>query len=589
MESTAATPTSDLIPSFEILEQMERILASKSFRSSPRLQRFLRLAVERTLAGDTDQLKEYSVGRDVFDRGADYDPRMDSIVRVEARRLRRKLREFYRAAVGPGASESVIIHFPRGSYVAHFTRAQHEPGEPAPETTTTPPDPCTVAVLPFSNLSTEAGQQYFCDGITEDIINALTPIAQLQVIGRTSMFALEPAMQDPREIGARLGAGTIVEGSVRKAGELLRVSAKIIDSATRQTIWSQVFDRRTQELFAIEDEIAHSIAGVLRITLQPEQPSEIPRPAPSTEAHELYLKGRQAWNQMSRAGYLSAIEFFSRAMSLYPDYAPPYAGFAYSHMWLSMWGGIRPSDAFAKCKEASLEALRIDPALAAGYASLGASEFYFERHYAEGIALLKKAVELQPGYAFAHELYGRLLMTVGRFDEALVCLTHAVHLDPLSFRVNRTLGTAYSLAGRTSEAEHWGKTAMALRPGVAESHYLMARVYLQQGNFEKALIEAQKSDSADTNAVVSSIIGVVLARMGDTAGARAVLDRLAKMSTSGYVDPLASAYIETALGDQKAALEHVRQSREDRSPFATHVNIDPLFSDLHADPDFRVE
>ncbi len=589
MHPTAATHTPEFISPGEIHEHLERILSSKVFKNSARLQRFLRLAVERTLAGETNQLKEYAVGRDVFDRGADYDPRMDSIVRVEARRLRRKLREYYRVSETP---QPLTIQFPRGSYMAQFSRGWHapelSPKSPEPQPIAGP-NPCTVAVLPFSNLTTEPQQLYFCDGIAEDIINALTRIAQLQVIGRTSMSSLEPGLQDVREIGARLGAGTIVEGSVRKAGETLRVSAKIIDSQSRRTKWSQVFDRHTRDLFAIEDEIAHSIATVFRSTLPAGQPREGLRPPPLTEAHELYLRGRQAWNQMSRAGYLSAIDLFTRAMALCPDYAPPFAGFAYSHLWLSMWGGIRPAEAFPKCKAASLEALRIDPNLAAGYASLGASEFYFERHYSQGIALLKKAIELQPTYAFAHEMYGRLLMFVGRFEEALASLSHAVHLDPLSFRVNRTLGAAYSLAGRPKEAEYWAKTAIALRPGVPESHYLMARIYLQQEDLAKALAEARRADSPDTNAVVWSIVGIVLARMGDVGAARAVLHRLAKRSSSGYVDPLASAYIESALGNQKAALEHVRQSRSDRSPFATHVDFDPLFSALHADTDFRAE
>src|SRR5580658_8699258 len=240
----ALPPSFGDIPTAEIHGQLDRILASKGFRSSVRLQRFLRLAVERTLAGETHQLKEYAVGRDVFDRGPDYDPRVDSIVRVEARRLRNKLREYYRAG---GAAEPVVIDFPHGSYAPRFIRVSEPPAQrsdPRPEhvpansekssaspggvasSSNPPPDPCTIAVLPFSNLSPEPEQQYFCDGMTEDIINALTAIAELQVIGRTSMFALEPGARDLREIGARLGAGTIVEGSVRKAGEMLRVSAK---------------------------------------------------------------------------------------------------------------------------------------------------------------------------------------------------------------------------------------------------------------------------------------------------------------------------------------------------------------------------
>jgi len=599
---SSSPPAFDAIPTTEIHHQLERILRSKGFRSSVRLQRFLRLAVERTLAGETDQLNEYAVGRDVFDRGVDYDPRVDSIVRVEARRLRNKLREYYRTA---GAADPVVIEFPRGSYVPKFTQgsparpsaqplnqADSESEKPsetlvAAQSANAPLDPCTIAVLPFSNLSPEPEQQYFCDGMTEDIINALTAVAELQVIGRTSMFALEADMLDLREIGVRLGAGTIVEGSVRKAGELLRVSARIVDSETRQTKWSQVFDRRTQDVFVIEDEIAHSIAGVLRITLQPVKPRSPSRKAPSTEAYALYLKGRQAWNRMNRAGFLAAIDLFNRAISLYPDYAAPYAGLAYAYMWMSMWGGIHTVEAFAKCKDAARQALRLDPGMASAYASLGATLFFFENNHPEGLALLKKAIDLEPSYSFAHQLYGTCLMITGRFEEAIAPLERAVHLDPISFRTNRALGTGYSFHGRLKDAEHWMNVAIALRPDSVESHFLLARVYLQQGQLDKALVEARECHRENTGAVVFGILGVVLARMGDTSGATAVLKRLEEMSSTGYVDPLALAYVHTALGNYSAAMELVRKAREEASPFAEYVNVDPLFEALRSSPEFR--
>jgi serine/threonine-protein kinase len=600
----ASTPPFGAIPISEIQDQLERILGSTGFRSSLRLQRFLRLAVERTLAGETDQLKEYAVGRDAFDRGADYDPRLDSIVRVEARRLRKKLREYYRTA---GAAEPVMIEFPHGSYVPKFTRTSSPGGQPAPPSrpapsgpgkgpespavvpsfSDTPPDPCTIAVLPFSNLSPEPEQQYFCDGMTEDIINALTAIAELQVIGRTSTFALEPGVRDLREIGARLGAGTIVEGSVRKAGEMLRVSAKIIDSETRQTKWSQVFDRQTQDVFAIEDEIAHSIAGVLRISLQPVEPRDPSRKAPSTEAYALYLKGRQAWNQMTRPGFLAAIDLFNRAILLYPDYAPPYSGLAYAYMWLSMWGMIHPAEAFRKSKEAAQQALLLDPGWAAAYATLGTSVFFYEGDHQQGLTLLKRAIELQPSYAVAHQIYGIFLTILGRFEEALAPLKRAVHLDPLSLRTNRTLGLTYYLMGRLQDAEHWIEAAIAVRPDAAESHYLLARVYLQQGELDRALSAARECDRGDaTGAIPLSILGVVLARRGDAAGALGILRRLEEMSSAGYVDPMTIASIETALGNYSAALAHVRTAQEQRSPQAAFVDIDPLFEALRSSPEF---
>jgi TolB-like protein/Flp pilus assembly protein TadD len=447
-------------------------------------------------------------------------------------------------------------------------------------------------VLPFSNLSPEPEQQYFCDGMTEDIINALTAVSELQVIGRTSMFALEPGTRDLREIGVRLGAGTIVEGSVRKVGEMLRVSAKIVDSETRQTKWSQVFDRRTQDVFVIEDEIAHSIAGVLRIARQPIEPLERPRNAPSTEAYALYLKGRQAWNQMTREGFMSAIDLFNRAIALYPDYAPPYSGLAYAYMWLSLWGMIHPAEAFPKSKEAAQQALRLDPGWAAAYATLGTSVFFYEKDHQQGLALLKKAIELQPSYAVAHQIYGVFLMILGSSEEALVPLTRAVQLDPLSLRNNRTLGMAYYFMGRLKDAEHWVKASIALRPDAAESHYLLARVYLRQGHLDKALSEARECDrgnTADTSAIPLSILGVVLARRGDIAGALRILERLERLLSTEYVDPMTLASIETALGNYSAAIAHVRTAQEQRSPQAAFVNIDPLFDALRSTPEFPAE
>lgn len=579
--SPSTSPAAEIEPA-EIHAQLERIIESKGFRNSARLQRFLRVAVERTLADQTDQLKEYAVGRDVFDRSADYDPRMDSIVRVEARRMRSKLRDYYAASTDPAA---IVIHFPRGSYVPKFARRSQQLEQAAlDKTAPAPPDPRTVAVLPFSNLSTDLEQQYFCDGITEDIINALISIPELQVIGRNSIFALEPGLLDPHEIGVRLGAGTIVEGSVRNAGEMLRVSAKIIDSATRQTKWSQVYDRQARELFAIEDEIAHSIAGVLRIAVRADQPLDILRGAPNADAHALYLKGRQAWNQMTRTGFLSAIDLFTRANSLYPEYAPPYAGMAFAYMWLALWGLIRPADAFPKCKQSALEALRLDPELASAYTSLAPCVFFFERNHAEGLALIEKGIRLQPSYAIAHQILGFFLLVLGRFEQAIPPLERAVHLDPLSIRTNRTLGVAYYLLDRLVDAEHWVKAAIAVRPEDPESHYLAARIFLRQGRLDLALKSARKCDPANTDVESSpyafSMLGVVLARSGDAAGAAVILERLRQMSLTQWVDPLAAAYVEAALGNFQTAIELIRQSKEEGSPFAEFSGIDPLFREL---------
>ncbi len=578
----------------EVEAQLGRILASVVFRGSARLQRFLQVAVERTLAGEGDRLKEYAVGRDVFDRGADYDPRVDSIVRVEAQRLRRKLREYYQ---DDGRMDPVVISLPPGGYAPAFAR----PAQPGPVLARTegaraegerfaasaPPDSNTVAVLPFSNLSQEPEQQYFCDGITEDIINALTSIPELQVIGRTSMFALRRTAPDPREIGARLGAGTIIEGTVRKAGDVLRVSAKIIDAETRQARWSQVFDRKTTEVFRIEDEIARSIANTLRVTVGSGQPADTRHQAPAAEAHTLYLRGRQAWNQLTRDGFLSAIELFSRAIALYPDYAPPYAGLADAYVWLSIWGMIRPKEALPKSQRLAQDAIRLNPELASASVSLGATACFLDREWDQGLALFRKALSLQPSYSVGLQLHGICLMELRRFEEAMTYLERAVVLDPLSVRANRSLGALHYVQGRDQEARHWFESAAALHPEAPESHYLLARMHLQQRRYKEALEAARKCDTTPPSAFPLSVLGVSLARNGDHAGAERILRRLAEMSLSAYVDPLPSAFVQVALGNREAALDEFEKSIDEHSPFAALANVDPLLDELRSEARFR--
>ena len=584
--SEDADPESREISPGEVQEQLQRIESSAGFRSSARLQRFLRIAVERTLAGQTDQLKEYAVGRDVFQRGERYDPRTDSIVRVEARRLRSKLQQYYQTE---GASDPVVIRFPSGGYVPEFARAG-QMGEGAARADAAAPtekawNVRTVAVLPFSNLSPEAEQQFFCDGITEDIINALTAVPDLQVIGRASMFTVE--RKDPREIGARLGAGTIIDGSVRKSGELLRISVKIIDAETRQAVWSHIYDRRPPDVFVIEDEIAHSIADTLRVPFDQAESQLAGYKAPTAEAHVLYLRGRQAWNRMTQEGFLSAIEIFRQANSLYPEYSQPYAGLADAFAWLAVWGLIRPDEGLSKAHDAAQEALRLDPKSAHALVSLGLATCFGEWKWEEGVALVKEGLTLQPSYAEGHHICGIIQSCLGRLEDARQSLERAVYLDPLSVRTNRVLGLTLYLAGRGREAQQWFEAAIALQPESLESYYLLARSYLQQGKYAQALEAARKCDTVPASAVPLSILGVSLAFNGDRAGAVRILERLKEMAASEYVDPYASAVVHASLGNREEALGCLKRSIEKHAPLAAFINVDPLYEGIRGDAKFR--
>src|SRR5579862_8337989 len=295
----------------QVRAELEKICASRLFIRSDRLRRFLRFTVENALNGELDQLNEQVIGRDVFDRKKGYDPQIDSIVRVEARRLRSKLADYYRA---PGASDPVQITLEKGGYVPAFRYVT--PSAPPRKSAL---DVKTVAVLPFVNLSPDPDQDFFCDGITEEILNALTTISELNVVARTSVFFFKGASGDVREIGERLGAGTVIEGSVRKSDGRLRISAKAIDASTGLTQWSETFERDLTDVFAIQDEIARATASSLRVSLA--APDLATAPARDFEGYMLYLRGRYYWNQMSQEGVKSALNEFTRAVQLFPNYA----------------------------------------------------------------------------------------------------------------------------------------------------------------------------------------------------------------------------------------------------------------------------
>ena len=307
------------LPPSEVLAQVERIVNSPTFVNSERLCRFLRVTVERTLARETGRLKEYSIGRDVFDRDENYDPRIDSIVRVEARRLRTKLKAYYEKA---GEGDPIRIVFERGSYVPTFRRRE-EPGaaalvelpRAAPEL-----DARAVAVMPFANLSPEADQEYFCDGITDEIINTLAGIPDLKVIARTSMFHFRERTGDVREIGRKLGVGTIIEGTVRRSGNYLRISASVVDAATGHRLRTASFDRQIEHVFTIPDEIARDIAATLQVTLdRPVRGSQMLSAHDDLEAYTMLLRGRHLLNKLTPAGYQAAIEVVGRAIAQFPD------------------------------------------------------------------------------------------------------------------------------------------------------------------------------------------------------------------------------------------------------------------------------
>ena len=571
----------------EVRAQLNRILQSRSFRSSERLQRFLKFAVECALEGSTDRLKESVLGRTVFDRGSEYDPRTDSIVRVESQRLRRKLREYYEVE---GRADPVSIVFQPGSYVptfANLTFAEEPTREERGEWPQTRlPNPQTVGVLPLSNQSADPEQEYFCDGITDDIIYALSCIPGLNVIGHTSVFALKGAAQDARQIGARLGAGTVVDGSVRKSGSRLKIFAEMLDTASGEVRWAGTYDRTLAGIFSVEEEIAQAVARGVRMTLAKPVSGKLIRGAPSMDAYLLYLQGRYAWNRMSEQGYQTATEIFERAISLFPSYASPYAGLADAYSYLALWGYARPRDVFSKAQQAALQALNLDPLLPHAHSSLAATTAFYEWKWKEGAGLARKAIELEPSYAFGQQIYGCCLLTLGEMNEARTCFERAIALDPLSARVHRMLGWALYLQRRPAEAEKWLEAALVLDSDQLQTRYLLAHVYLSQGRFAPALEQARQCQAEPADPLCLSVLGACLARMNHRDEALAIVAKLFRLAEASYIDPHAIAQVQIALGDTGPAIESVGRILDERAPFAVFLKLDPLFDPLRSDPRF---
>jgi serine/threonine-protein kinase len=323
-EETSAKTATDAVPETAVCEQLARIVDSPKFASSARLCRFLTHIVNRTISGDLASLKEFSIAMEVFDRTSDYDPNVDSIVRVEARRLRTKLKDYYE---GPGRNDLVLIGLRPGGYVPIFRWLDSLPGSQGQGSGVAAHARTSVAVLPFVNMSPEPGQDYFCDGITEEIINSLTHVAGLKVIARSSVFQFKGTSFDIREVGRRLDANVVIEGSVRKAGEQLRITAQAIEAESGHHLWSEVFRRELKDIFVIQEEIAQSVAGLLRVDL-PKVRARVRSSANDIEPYTRYLRARFLIHQQSPETLRAAQEQLEQLTRQFPDYALGYSGMA---------------------------------------------------------------------------------------------------------------------------------------------------------------------------------------------------------------------------------------------------------------------
>jgi TolB-like protein/Tfp pilus assembly protein PilF len=474
-----------------IRAEFDKILASPGFASSERLARFLRYAVDETLEGRSDALKETNVGIDVFGRKPGYDPRIDGVVRTEAIKLRARLKEYYETE---GQRDPIRIDLPKGGYVPAFSEPEIERG-PIPQRTisgrwivlaialvaltitavaavwlfsrprtTGFPGP-SIAVLPFVDLSEEKNQQYFCDGMTEQIIDALSHVPGFQVVARSSMFALKGQQQDIREVGRRFNVRTVLEGSVRRSGNMVRVTAQLNNVADGFHLWSQTYDREMKDIFTLQDEISRAIVDTLQLKLNTPLAKT---PQADLEAYNLYLQGRYSYFKWTHDDVRRSIDLFDQAVAKAPGYAPAHAGIADAYTWLGFFHG-RPRESMPRARVAAEKALALDERLDEAHVALGEVKALYDFDWSAAGREFERALQINPGCAnarFSHAI--TYLAPLGRTKEAIQEMKQTRDLDPLNVVFSTYLGTLYYLDHQFDAAAAELSHALEINPKFLE-------------------------------------------------------------------------------------------------------------------------
>lgn len=451
-------------------------------------------------------------------------------------------------------------------------------------------DARSIAVLPFVDMSPARDQAYFSDGITEELLNTLARVAGLKVAARTSSFSFKGRNVPVDEIGKRLGVAHVLEGSVQRDGDRLRITAQLVNAQTGYHVWSARYDREAGDIFALEDEISRAITQALEVQLAGLEP--IARSAPSSiEVHDLYLLGLYQLNQRSEASLRKAVEHFEEATARDPRYARAYAGLAMAYHLLPWYSGsIAPKESASRAQTAAQKALTFDPDLAEAHAALGVLRAVYFWDWAGAEQEFKRAIVLNPNLATAHHWYAEHLARHHRFEEALRQNRRAMELDPLSLAVNQSEAFTLYQARRYDAAIARFRRTLELNPDFFLPHVHLGFIYALQGDPKRAVAESRLAvATAGEFGVAQAGLAYALARAGETVEARRILQRLERDAATGDgVVRLADiARVHVALGDFDAAISRLQQSLQVQDWGLVFVRADPTFDPLRADPRFK--
>ena len=448
----------------------------------------------------------------------------------------------------------------------------------------------SIAVLPFENLSGNPENAYFTDGIQEEILMRLAKIADLKVVSRTSTVRYKRSPGSLREIATQLGVTNVLEGSVQHTADRVHVNVQLIKAASDTHLWAEAYDRKLTDIFAVESEIAKTIADTLQAKLTGSEKHAIAaRPTENTEAHQLYLKGRFFWNKRTGNDLKKSIDYFNQAIAADPKYALAYAGVAEAYAVLPTYAGGTPQECYPKAEAAAKRALALDETVAEAHNALGEVFLFYDFDFARSIREFQRAIELKPNYASAHQWYGNdLLVPLGRFDEAIAEVKRALELDPLSLIINEDLGNTYYSARRYDEAIEQLTKTLELDSSFYYAHWSLGVAFEAKGTLDAAIEEYQKARALNDDPFVLALLGHAYASSGNEAEALKILDQLKELSKQRYVTAYNFAIVYLGLGDKEEALRWLQKSYQDRAGYdIATIKVDPFLDPLRGDPRFE--
>ena len=612
-----------------VREHLKEVIANPAFAGSRRAQDFLQLIVEHALAGRYDNLRERMIGAEMFGRPVDYDTANDAVVRVKATEVRKKLAQYY---LGLETKPAVRIEIPAGSYVPKFhwktVEALTEGISATPPATADSPaakeialgqgrffrDRWTVlaavlvllavlayfsfrafsnrsgaageihsiAILPLENLSGDPKQEYFADGMTDELITDLGQVSALRVISRTSAMTYKGTKKTLPEIANELGVDAVVEGSVVREANQVRVTAQLIDARTDRHIWAQSYVRDLTSVLALQGEVAQAIADQVRIQLTPQEQARLTRVrSMNTEAQDLYLLGAHMLNAGEPR---KAVEYLQGSVDKDAGFAPAHAALANAYGWLGEAGWLPYNEAFVRQKAEASNAIEIDDALPEGHAELAAAEMNLNWAWNTAEGELRRALQLNPNLASVHSAYAFYLLKVGRVPEGLAEIKHDLELDPVSGRSFMNAGFAYYFARRYDEALAYIQRAYVLQPVPATYFFPLGVLYTEKGAYAKAAHDFQQLGDQPH---ALGHLGNLYARMGRIAEARAILPKLEERVAKDGLGRYEIALIYAGLGDKEQAFAWLEKSLAAHDKGMTYLKIDPCLDPLRPDSRFR--